>query len=91
MAAVLVVVQVQAKWNETVVYVRKRITAYNRKRRVEQKIPFVVPGNQMYLPVLGLEFREYFRKPRPHQSELRPSSQAVLIYLTPTTRQMLQW
>ena len=28
--------QVQAKWNETVVYVRERITAYNRKRLVEQ-------------------------------------------------------
>jgi DNA-binding MarR family transcriptional regulator len=72
--------QVQAKWNETVVYVRERITAYNRKRLVEQKIPFVVPGNQMYLPVLGLDFREHFRKPRPHRRELRPSSQTVLIY-----------
>ncbi len=71
---------VQAKWSERLVYVRERITAYNRKRLVEQKIPFIVPGNQMYLPILGIDFREHFRKPRRTQSELRPSSQAVLIH-----------
>jgi DNA-binding MarR family transcriptional regulator len=72
--------QVQAKRKQPVVYVRERITAYNRKRLVEQKIPFLVPGNQMYLPMLGIDFREHFRKPRPDKTGLRPSSQAVLIY-----------
>ena len=72
--------QVQAKWSGQVIYVRERITAYNRKRLLEQKIPFVVPGNQMYLPMLGVDFREHFRKPRPDTSGLRPSSHAVLIY-----------
>jgi len=72
--------QVQAKWSGPVIYVRDRITAYNRKRLLEQKIPFVVPANQMYLPMLGVDFREHFRTPRPDISGLRPSSQAVLIY-----------
>lgn len=71
---------VKIKWGGPVVYVRERITAYNRKRWVEQKLPFVVPGNQMYLPMLGVDFREHFRKPRPAMGELRPSSQAVLIH-----------
>jgi DNA-binding MarR family transcriptional regulator len=72
--------QVEAKWTGPVVYVRERITAYNRKRLVAQKLPFLVPGNQMYLPMVGVDFREHFRKPRPAANELRPSSQVVLIH-----------
>ncbi len=72
--------QVQPKWTGPLVYVRDRITAYNRKRLLEHKIPFVVPGNQMYLPMLGVDFREHFRRHRPVASRLRPSSQAVLIH-----------
>lgn len=72
--------QVKTKWSGPVVYVRERITAYNRKRLVEQKLPFVVPGNQMYLPMVGVDFREHFRKPRPATGLLRPSSQVVLIH-----------
>ena len=50
--------QVQAKWDGEIVYVRARVTAYNRKRLIEHKLPFVVPGNQMYLPMLGIDLRE---------------------------------
>ena len=72
--------QVRAKCQNPVVYVRNCITSYNRKRLVEHRIPFIVPGNQMYLPSLGIDFREHFRKPRPPQDRLRPSSQAALIH-----------
>lgn len=71
---------VQAGRDESVVYVREHVTAYRRKRLVEQKLPFVVPGNQMYLPGLGLDFREHFRKPHHRPGTLRPSSQALLLY-----------
>jgi DNA-binding transcriptional regulator YhcF (GntR family) len=72
--------QVRPKYSQPVVYVRNHVTAYNRKRLVEHQIPFIVPGNQMYLPHLGVDFREYFRGPRPTQNQLRPSTQAVLVY-----------
>ncbi len=72
--------QVQAKGDKPAIYVRERITAYNRKRLIEQKVPFVVPGNQMYLPMLGIDFREHFRKLRSAKRGLSPSTQAVLIY-----------
>lgn len=72
--------QVRGKFENPVVYVRDHVTAYNRKRLVEHQTPFIVPGNQMYLPDLGIDFREHFRKPRPTQNKLRPSSQAVLLY-----------
>lgn len=72
--------QVRGKWNDPVVYVRERITAYNRKRLIEHKVPFIVPGNQMYLPMLGIDLREHFRKPRLEKNGLGPAAQAVLIH-----------
>ncbi|MCA9176046.1 MAG: hypothetical protein KDB14_16285 [Planctomycetales bacterium] len=73
--------QVRAKWSGPVVYVRDRVTAYNRKRLIEQRVPFIVPGNQMYLPELGLDLREYFRTPPPSKRKFRPATQAVLIHV----------
>jgi DNA-binding MarR family transcriptional regulator len=72
--------QVRAKWDVPVVYVRDRIIAYNRKRLIEHKVPFIVPGTQMYLPTLGIDLREHFRKLRPSIGGLRPAAQAVLIH-----------
>ena len=38
----------QTKQHADLIYVRAQVTAYNRKRLIEQKVPFIVPGNQMY-------------------------------------------
>ena len=46
-----------------VLYATGTLASYERKRLIEQKVPFVVPGNQLYLPDLGVDLREYFRKP----------------------------
>lgn len=73
--------QVQAKWDGNVVYVRARVTAYNRKRLIEHKLPFVVPGNQMYLPMLGIDLREHFKKLRTETQEFSPSTQALAIHV----------
>lgn len=43
-------------------YVAPAVDASDRRRLVEQKVPFVVPGNQLYLPDLGIDFREHFRR-----------------------------
>lgn len=73
--------QIRAKWSGPIVYVREWVTAYNRKRLIEQRLPFIVPGNQMYLPELGLDLREYFRAPHPQARGLRPATQAVLTFV----------
>lgn len=70
-----------AKLNEDVVYVRNQVTAYNRKRLIEHKVPFIVPGNQMYLPLLAIDLREHFRRLRWQPSTLSPSAQALLIHV----------
>lgn len=65
---------------QPVVYVTEALASYERKRLIEQKVPFIVPGNQLYLPYLGLDLREYFRQ-RPNSADvpLSPSAQAMLI------------
>jgi DNA-binding MarR family transcriptional regulator len=63
-----------------VVYVTGALASYERKRLVEQKVPFLVPGNQLYLPDLGIDLREFFRKPTvAAQTALSPATQAMLI------------
>lgn len=61
------------------VLVVKTLASYERKRLVQQKVPFVVPGNQLYLPDLGIDFREYFRRPATAVTALSPASQAMLL------------
>ncbi len=73
--------QVQAQWTHEIIYVRPQVTAYNRKRLVAQKMPFIVPGNQMYLPMLGVAFREHFKRLHETPQALSPSAQALLIDL----------
>ncbi|NLB54842.1 MAG: hypothetical protein GX811_03590, partial [Lentisphaerae bacterium] len=70
---------VVGKWDGLIVYVRERMASYNRKRLVEHKVPFVVPGNQMYLPMLGIDLREHFRMLNESKEVLRPATQVVLI------------
>src|SRR5690554_3533125 len=56
-------------FNGDVLYVIEAVSSYNRKRLIEQRVPFLVPGNQLYLPAMGVDLREYFRPGK--QSEPR--------------------
>ena len=72
------------------VFVHSTISSFNRKRLIEHKVPFVIPGNQMYLPDLGIDLREYFIKKRSKPVILGPSTQAVILYaLTQTMSEPL--
>lgn len=63
-----------------VVYVTGALASYERKRLIEQKVPFIVPRNQLYLPDLGIDLREYFRQRPPlPDTALSPATQAMLI------------
>ncbi len=72
--------KVKALADQPTVYVTDALASYDRRRLIEQKVPFIVPGNQLYLPDLGLDLREYFRRRAPAtEGALSPSAQAVLI------------
>jgi hypothetical protein len=70
---------VRSTCDRPVIYVRESVTAYNRKRLIEQHAPFIVPGNQMYLPDLGIDLREHFRVKATPRPRFRPATQAVFI------------
>lgn len=63
-----------------VIYVVEEILSYNRKRLIEQKVPFVVPGKQLYLPFLAIDLREQFKVSAPTRRRfLSPAAQVVLL------------
>ncbi|OGV65721.1 MAG: hypothetical protein A3K19_25860 [Lentisphaerae bacterium RIFOXYB12_FULL_65_16] len=72
--------QVRGKCDDAIVYVRERITAYNRMRLIEHRVPFVVPGNQLYVPMLGLDLREHFRRQQKTPLAFSPSTQAAILH-----------
>lgn len=51
------------KLGAAVVLVLPQIKSYERKRLIEKQIPFIVPGRQMYLPMLLVDLRESFPAP----------------------------
>jgi DNA-binding MarR family transcriptional regulator len=68
-----------------VIYLVEAITSFNRKRLIEQRVPFLVPGNQLYLPMLGVDLRERFRQTvTDEKATFSPAAQALVL------RQILQ-
>jgi DNA-binding MarR family transcriptional regulator len=73
--------QVQEKTQEPVALVLKSVNPHNRSRLIGASVPFVVPGNQLYLPHLAMDLREYYRKPIvPMGDKLTPAAQALLFF-----------
>jgi len=65
-----------------VIYVVQDTTSYNRKHLIEQRIAFVVPGKQLYLPFAAIDLRESFRQLEPTDNEpksLSPVAQQIFI------------
>ncbi len=63
-----------------VVYVRTAISAPHRRRLIAARVPFVVPGQQVYLPDLGIDLRESFPQQQDQRMVFRPATQAVLVW-----------
>ena len=73
-------VKVRSHSNAEIVYVRCAVTSYNRKRLIEHGIPFIVPGNQMYLPMLGIDLREHHKRIKNKREVFTPSTQVLVLY-----------
>lgn len=63
------------------IFVATAVTPATRKRLIAKGVQFVVPHNQMYLPHLGVDLRERFkRRKEPRRQHLGPAAQAALIH-----------
>lgn len=72
---------VRAAVEAIVVFAAPSLSAHNRSRLIGQGVPFVVPGNQLYIPDLAMDLREHFRAPKQrHIDGLSPAAQAVLFH-----------
>lgn len=67
--------------DEIVIFVAPWLNAHSRSRLIGQGVPFVVPGNQLYIPDLAMDLRERFRTPKQRRTaSLSPAAQAVLFH-----------
>ena len=73
------IVQIKKQWDKEVIYVSRAVSAYNRKRLIEQHVSFVIPWNQMYLLPLGIDLREHFKKVWEARTAWSPATQAVFL------------
>jgi hypothetical protein len=73
--------EVLKRWDGEVVYVAAAIDSARRKQLIDQNVPFVVPGNQVYLPMLGIDLREHFKSVRGAGQSLSPAAQAAFLHI----------
>ncbi|MBI1256537.1 MAG: hypothetical protein GC204_03615 [Chloroflexi bacterium] len=72
---------VEPQFDGIVVFAAEGLTAAARGRLIAQGVPFVVPNNQLYIPMLALDLRDHFRLPvRPPGERLTPAAQLVFFY-----------
>jgi len=72
---------VQTGTEAVVVFAAPALSGHNRSRLIQRGVPFVVPGNQLYVPDLATDLREHFRALRRRQGDgLSPAAQAVLFH-----------
>ena len=70
----------QQHWVGPVAFTFPRITPRTRQRMVSEGLSFVVPGNQVHLPVLGVSLRERYQTRAQTPDRLRPSAQVMLLH-----------
>jgi hypothetical protein len=74
--------KVQSILNAVVVAVIPQVDAYKRLRLIEKRVPFIVPGRQMYMPDLLISLKEYGNSQVEDQqpANMQPAAQFILLY-----------
>jgi len=75
-------IKVQSILDAVVVAVIPPVDAYKRLRLIEKRIPFIVPGKQMYMPDLMISLKEYgnTRIEDQQPANMQPAAQLILLY-----------
>lgn len=68
------VTQLKQRLKQDVILILMKLPSYLRNRLVRQRIPFIVPGTQIFLPMLMIDLREQFSK---LNDRIRPMLSAV--------------
>lgn len=62
------------------ILVLRTINPFLRKKLIEYKISFIVPGTQMFLPLLMIDLREHFSMASKKPRKLSPTAQLMVLY-----------
>ena len=76
--------QLELRTGLPVVYMRPKITSHNRHRLIMHQVPFVIPGNQLYLPMFCIDLRERFGEEPEVRAVMSPSTQALMLHVLHT-------
>lgn len=71
---------INAAFNVITVAVIYQLEAYNRLRLIEKKIPFIIPGKQMYLPDLLIDLKEFGSSPKEQPVSMQPATQLLVLF-----------
>jgi len=71
---------IRTAFNTIAVAVINHLEAYKRLRLIEKKVPFIIPGKQMYLPDFLIDLKEYGTKPRELPKTMQPATQLLILY-----------
>ena len=75
------VVEIQKKLEKRIIIVTDTITAINRKRLIENRISFIIPGKQMFMSELLIDLKDFEKDKEFKKSVLLlPSAQLILLY-----------
>src|SRR4030042_5756086 len=68
--------------NSIIVAVLPPVDAYKRLRLIEKRVPFIIPGKQMYMPDLLISLKEYgnTRVDEQQPANMQPAAQLILLY-----------
>ena len=71
---------IEQKTGSVVILVIKEIASYNRLRLANLRVNFIIPGKQMFLPALLVNFREEPNRDEDLPKSIPPVAQALLPY-----------
>jgi hypothetical protein len=71
---------IENAFGKPVVNVFENIEAYNRKRLIQKKVAFILPGKQMYLPFMFVDLKEIKQTHYKKAEKLFPAAQCLLFY-----------
>jgi hypothetical protein len=72
---------VRTVWNTLVVAVFDHLESYTRRRLIEKKIPFIIPGKQMYMPDLLIDLKEFALARKEATNIMPPAAQCLLLFV----------
>ncbi len=78
--------------SKKIIMVFPSMTRRERLTLIKRRISFIVPGTQMFLPYLGIDFFERIKEQRLSMSpKLRPTAQAILIQYLVNMSSPTEW